>query len=99
MASQSFIQRGGSEPEYQIYQALYSTGRKEPQDFVFRPPETPVLSFVVFSPRVGLRVGQESATERLLMDSLGMAAPRVEFIDEGAALSDGRNALLSALGG
>ncbi len=100
MPSQSFIDRGGSEAEYELYKALYSTGRKEPQDFVFRPPELFDLSFLLFSPRVGIKIGTEdNATSRLLEISMGLVAPRVEFISEGEALSDGRGALLAAIGG
>ena len=99
MASQSFIERGGSEPEYEIYKALYSTGRKEPADFVFKPAVSNDLSFLVFTPRVGIKLGQEDATARFLLDSMGLIAPRVEYINPAAAIADGRSALLSAIGG
>ncbi len=99
MASKSFIDRGGTEAEYEILKALYSTGRKEPQDFTFRPPALPGLSFFVESPRVGIRVGFSDAAQRLLDISRGLRAPRVEVISERDALSDGKGALRAAIGG
>jgi hypothetical protein len=96
MASQSFIRRGGSEAEYQIYRALYGTGRKEPQDFVYAPPGFTRLSFMLYWPRMGLKVGPRDVTTQLL----GHAdAGRVEFISPAAAIADGRGALLAAIGG
>lgn len=95
MATQQFIDRGGTEAEYSIYQALYRTGRKEPRDFVFNPPGVP-LSFVVSSPRVGLRIGEVTAAQRFQLAST--ATPRVAVISEQDALSNGSFALSRALG-
>ena len=97
MASLSFTRRGGSEAEYQIYKALYSTGRKEPRDFMFKPPGTNDLSFLVDAPRIGLKVGVRDGAS-LLTDVGGGMVPRVEYIGEASALNDGRSALSAALG-
>lgn len=98
VASRTFIERGGTEAEYEIYKALFSTGRKEPDDFVFRPSESTDLSFLVAFPNVGLKIGDANTAERLLMDSIATLAD-VKYIDEQRALSDGRGALSEALGG
>lgn len=96
MASRSFQDRGGNDAEYEIYKALYSTGRKEPADFVFDPPESD-LSFIVFNPYIGIRVGAERAVDRFLYAATD--APEIVYINPNEALSDGRGALLSAIGG
>ena len=96
MASVAFTARGGTEPEYKVYQALFATGRKETGDFVFKPAGQLSLSFAVYSPNVGIKVGQANEADRLLFRSAGQ---RVEVIDNQRALSDARGALSEALGG
>ncbi len=93
MPSESFIARGGSDAAYEIYKALYASGRKEPRDFRFKPSASSAAPFV------GIRLGEGSETDRLLAKAENPMVGRIEFISEAAALSDGRGALRRALGG
>lgn len=99
MATDQFTDRGGSEPEFQLYKAILSTGRREPRDFMFRPLSDPSLSFLVSSPRVGIRVGGYGDGRDQLFSQQAGISPRIETINESRALSDARGALTQVLGG
>ena len=99
MATDQFIDRGGSEPEFRVYKALMSTGRREPRDFIFKPPSDFTLSFLIASPRVGIRVGGFGDGRDQLFSQQAGADARVETIQESRALSDARGALTQVLGG
>ena len=100
MASQAFRNRGGSEAEYRIWRALYSTGRKEPEDFVFNGGGQSGPSFFVFSPNVGLRIVNvfdlDAGLDTLQSASSGLD---VKLIQENEALSGPDRAVRVALGG
>lgn len=99
MATDNFTDRGGTEPEFRLYKAILSTGRREPRDFMFRPPSDPSLSFLVSSPRVGIRVGGFGDGRDQLFSRQAGVSPRVETVAESRALSDARGALTQVLGG
>ena len=99
MATDNFTARGGSEPEFNVYKALLSTGRREPADFVFRPLVDRSISFIVNSPRVGIRVGTATDGIDLLRTQQFTTVGRVETISDSVALADAPAALSRVLGG
>lgn len=91
MATEQFTDRGGSDAEYAVYQALHRTGRREPRDFLFNPAGTGV-SFLVAFPRTAIAVGRE-------VNPLEAVASDIQFISENDALDDASSALRSVIGG
>lgn len=90
---------GGTEAEYNIYRALYATGRSEPMDFTYQPNQPMGAEFTVSSPAVGLKVvpgyRPSRAKDELVKQQAGV---RVEFIPENDAITSPDSALAQALG-
>lgn len=71
------MERGGTPEEYEVYRALRSTGRTEPQDFHFESGR----GFTVNSPRMYLRVQapqfeEQKAHDALVRDAIESGARR-----------------------
>lgn len=97
---EKWLDTGGTRAEYAIFKALYRTGRKAGVDFIYQPGQQMGPSFVVFEPRVGLKVttalgGQDGLAE-ITKASAGI---RVEFIPETQAINEPERALNDALEG
>jgi len=100
MASQAFQERGGTEAEYRIYQALLRTGRRESTDFVFSPPfEGEGVSFIVSVPRVGLVLSDPLLNDGAEVIRAAASRLDVKVIQESEALSRPDRALSEALRG
>ena len=99
MASASFEARGGSDPEYGIYQALFRTGRKEDRDFVFSSELEGLFSFVVFNPPVAIRVGQQDLAIDLEAEATVNPGFRFVRVEPEDAVAQPDAALAGALGG
>ncbi len=93
MPPDSWKRRGGSDAEYEIYRALWSTGRKEPQDFFYNG------RFTLTSPRMLIDVVPRFESDNVRQLTGIASGLRYERVSEAEALSNGRAALQRAIGG
>lgn len=95
-----WLDSGGTRGEYAIFKALYETGRKSGIDFIYQPGEQAGPNFVVFSPRVGIKVRPGFDPQKGLTElQVASAGIRVKVITEQDALSQPDRALMTALEG